>query len=61
MKTLKEHFKAGCERFSLWERLVLAAFILALATVWLVKPTEKPAYKWHLPPHRHALNYYMKK
>lgn len=61
MKTLREHFWAGYEQFSLAERLLLIVLALVLITVWLVKPPDPPAYKWRLPLHRHTLNYYMKK
>lgn len=61
MQSQWKHFKAEWERLSLWERLMLVAFFLSLATVWLVKPPDPPPYKWHRPLHRHALNYYMKK
>jgi len=55
-----QDFKAGWERFSLWERLVLAAIILSLITVWLVGPHERDkGYRWHLPM-RHTLTYYLK-
>lgn len=61
MQSQWQHFKAGYERFSLAERLLLIVLALVLITVWLVKPPDPPPYKWHRPLHQHALNYYMKK
>ena len=60
MKLTLEHFKADWERFSLTERLLLAALLLTLIIVWFVGPTEQPV-KWKLPLRRHTLNYYMQK
>lgn len=61
MQSRWKHFKAGCERFSLGERLLLAAFVLSLITVWLVGPRAEKVngYRWHFPM-GHSINYYTK-
>jgi hypothetical protein len=61
VKTRWQHFRAGWERFSLLERLLLAVLFLTLLTVWFVGPhvDRVEGYRWHLPL-RHTLNYYTK-